>query len=452
MISAEDRARAAMRAIADTVHDAPPLQPAPVRKLPRAAAQPRRWRPRLAPVAAAVAVAAVAIGLVIVKNVPNGRLAAPVPSTVAPAASATAPSSPATSGAPKTAPEHYVALMQAPAPYLVVGDTFTGKRSATIMAPDGVYLQGVYGAADDDATFIVTGDRQRGVAASAVWYLLRIAPGGGARARLTPLPIPVRQDPAGVAVSPDGTELAVALPGSPATLRVYSMATGNLLRTWSATVPGELTAEKTKTLSPDLLYTAMVLRWSSDGRQLAFAWDASGIRVLNAAAPDGNLITSSTAIAAIGTTYTPDGSFVCHAAQGWQLIAGGRGVVCGGSAQTELLQTSPAGGGQPTAASGGSCTRNQQTDIGFITETKFSGGGGEIGIAADETGCAGQAQAADGAYIGWASADGSILIGSQVWDGHSRFGIFRGDRFTPLPALPASTPTPTGVLLGTDAW
>jgi hypothetical protein len=34
-----------------------------------------------------------------------------------------------------------------------------------------------------------------------------------------------------------------------------------------------------------------------------------------------------------------------------------------------------------------------------------------------------------------AHADGSVIIGSQVWAGHERFGIFRGGNFTPLPAL-----------------
>jgi hypothetical protein len=73
-------------------------------------------------------------------------------------------------------------------------------------------------------------------------------------------------------------------------------------------------------------------------------------------------------------------------------------------------------------------------------------------LAASESECPGQVQAGDGAYIGWTNADGTILIGSLVWNGHSRFGIYRGGRFTPLPELPASMPTRTGVLVGTDAW
>jgi hypothetical protein len=44
------------------------------------------------------------------------------------------------------------------------------------------------------------------------------------------------------------------------------------------------------------------------------------------------------------------------------------------------------------------------------------------------------------------------VIGSLVWDGHTRFGLFDDGQFTPLPALPISVPVPTGVLIGTYDW
>jgi hypothetical protein len=56
------------------------------------------------------------------------------------------------------------------------------------------------------------------------------------------------------------------------------------------------------------------------------------------------------------------------------------------------------------------------------------------------------------AYLGWANADGSVIIGSELCAGHARFGIFSGGGFTPLPALPNSLPVTTGVLEGTLAW
>ena len=481
-MSTEDRARAAMRAIAGTVHDAPPLRltqaqdPVPGRDLtsaadearsgplgagqprpakhgrgprrPRGAARPasrgreHRRRSLLAPVAAAVTIVAVAVALAIIRDTPNGRVAASPP----PAASASPANGPG--NAATGVPGYYVAWMQADAPYLVVGNARTGKAIATVKAPDGVALGAVYGAAADDRTFIVTGDRLHGPDAGTAWFLLRIAPGSSAPARLTPLPVPVRQSPAGAALSPDGTKVAVALPGSPATLRVYSVAAGSLLREWSTTAPGELTAQKVPAGSRQ--FTAMVLRWSADGSQLGFAWDASAIRVLGSTAPDGDLIAGSRLLAAIGTAYATLSSYTCHAAQGWQLITiakgpgAGQGVVCGGSLKSGNYTpcTSPADA---------TCKYIERNSIGFMRTTHDSRGGSYLGLDIGSD-CPSQAEPGSGAYIGWANTDGSEVIGSQVCAGQSRFGIFRGSKFTPLPALPASLPLPAGVLDGTVAW
>jgi hypothetical protein len=89
--------------------------------------------------------------------------------------------------------------------------------------------------------------------------------------------------------------------------------------------------------------------------------------------------------------------------------------------------------------------------VGFLQETTGDQGG--VGALADlEPECPAQAGDTDGAYIGWASADGSTVIGSLVWDAHVRFGMFRDGRFTPLPALPVSVPVSTGILIGTYDW
>jgi hypothetical protein len=467
MITTEERARAAMQAIGNTVRDAPPLDLAPAaRALPGAAdevhlgghgprrlslrrpgdaARPgrsgrdRRWRSRLAPVAAAVAVAVVAIALVTIKDVPNGRVASPPPSTTSVGPAGHNVSIPGV-------PEYYVAWMQASAPYLVVGDTATGKQVGEVAAPPNVYLEGIYGAAADDRTFIVLGHLIHSPDNAPAWYLLRIDPGGKTPARLTRVPIPVEPNPAGVAISPDGTELAVAPAGSPATLQVYSIPTGKLLRTWSATAPGALAVESASAAGGSSQFTAArVLRWSSDGRQLAFTWNSTAIRVLDASAPDGNLMTRSTLLAAIGTTVNKDSSVTCDASQGWQLIAGGQGIICGGSVQAEDPVTN--------AAPGGTCTtRNGRMLIGFLEETKSGQVGLPLNLADNEPECSPNPGYPDGAYIGWANADASVVIGSLIWDGHVRFGLFRDGRFTPLPALPVSVPVPTGVLIGTYDW
>lgn len=461
MISTEDRARAAMQAIGDTVRDAPPLELAPaaddvrlgrhgarrlsLRRPARAARADRsggrdpdrRWRSKLAPVAAAVAVAAVAIALVTIRDVPNGRVAPPAPSATS--------STPADKNASiPGVPEYYVAWMQADAPYVVVGDTASGKQVAEVGAPHGVYLEEVYGAAADDRTFIAMGDRVGGPdAGTAVWYLLRIDPGGRTPARLTPVPIPVRQNPAGVAISPDGAELAVALAGSPATVRIYSIATGKVLRSWSATGPGAVAVESWTASGQSSQFTAArALRWSPDGEQLAFVWNSTAVRVLDASAPDGNLITASSQLAPLRSTPSKDSTFTCDAAQGWQLLAGGQEVLCGGSVQAE---TTPVTGG-------GTCTRNGRTVIGFLQEIKSGQGDLPVTLVGSEPECTATSGDSDGAYLGWANADGSVLIGSQRWDGHLRFGLFRDGRFTALPALPVSVPVATGVLIGTYDW
>jgi hypothetical protein len=440
MITTEDRARAAMQAIGDTVRAAPPLE---LSRRPGGAARPgsrgrdRRWRSRLAPIAAAVAVAAVAVALVTIKDVPNGRVASPSPS-----ATSTAPADKNVSI--PGVPEYYVAWMQASTPYLVVGNTATGKQVGEVVEPHDVFLEGIYGAAADDRTFIAMGDRLGGAGGgTAVWYLLRIDPGGKTPARLTQVPIPVRQNPAGIAISPDGTELAVALAGSTATVRIYSIATGKVVRTWSATGPGTVAVESESAAGGSSQFTAArTLRWSSDGRRLAFAWNSAAIRVISASAPDGNLITGSRLLAAIGTTVNKDSSVTCNAAQGWQLIAGGQGVICAGSQQ----------GVPPPSGGGGACGHSARALVGFLEETEFDQGGVESNLTDFETDCSAKVAYPDGAYIGWASADGGTVIGSLLWDGHVRFGLFRDGRFTPLPALPVSVPVPAGVLIGTYDW
>ena len=56
----------------------------------------------------------------------------------------------------------------------------TGQRTATVTAPAGVILDGVYGAAAGDRTFVVTGSRQhgagQGAGAGTLWYLLHVPP------------------------------------------------------------------------------------------------------------------------------------------------------------------------------------------------------------------------------------------------------------------------------------
>jgi hypothetical protein len=85
MITVEDRARAAMRAIAGTVNDAPALRLAEVpksrRSLPGQGLVRLRWGGWLAPVAAVVVILAVAGSLIVVKSIHGapGLVTGPVP-------------------------------------------------------------------------------------------------------------------------------------------------------------------------------------------------------------------------------------------------------------------------------------------------------------------------------------------------------------------------------------
>jgi hypothetical protein len=225
--------------------------------------------------------------------------------------------------------------------------------------------------------------------------------------------------------------------------------TGTLLRSWSAPA-GQLTAQRAPV--GDRQYTAKVLRWSADGRTLGFAWDAASIRVLDASAPNGNLLARSTALTAVrtATNTSADAALDCIAAQGWDLVDGGRAVACAGFWASVMI-----GGTGPGTASRlpsvGNCP-SPPAAFAFVLKSPYGQYAGETRGLASVFACPSKVQAGDGAYLDWASPDGSILVGSLVSNGHSRFGIFRAGHFTPLPPLPISILYPTGMLVGTDAW
>ena len=127
----EDQIRAAIRAKAETLREVQPLrlpsepggQPGPGSGTqPRRA---RRLRPWIAPVTAAAAVIALAISLVLVRDVPNGRVVSPPRPT------------PASGGVPR----YYAALIPQGKGItwneVIVNDTLTGARLATVKPPHG---------------------------------------------------------------------------------------------------------------------------------------------------------------------------------------------------------------------------------------------------------------------------------------------------------------------------
>jgi hypothetical protein len=155
----------------------------------------RRWLTWGAPVAAAALVTALALVLVMLRHVP-----APQAAILAVIAAA----------APAALPRYYVALTKADpdAPTeAVVADDQTGRRLAVIPPFAGQFFTAVTAAADD-RTFVLSS--YQAARKSTVWYLLRLTPGAGHPAQLTRLPIkPVTALVTGLALSPDGRELAV---------------------------------------------------------------------------------------------------------------------------------------------------------------------------------------------------------------------------------------------------
>jgi hypothetical protein len=228
----EDRTRAAMDAITGLVESVPPLPlppPPGVASRGLAPSRRRRWAAWLAPAAAAAAVLAVAISLVVVKDMPNGHVVPPHPPA----------------RAQDAVPRYYVTLYSSD---LRVGDTFTGTKVADVPPPSGAYFAGIAAAADD-RTFVVDTEPGGGSDYSLprTWYLLRIAPGTAHPALLTKLPIPSFGGIDAIALSSSGREFAVATEGKftaatqgkiTSALRIYSVATGKLLHTWSTKVQG----------------------------------------------------------------------------------------------------------------------------------------------------------------------------------------------------------------------
>jgi hypothetical protein len=270
---------AAMRDLAGTVTEAPPLR-RPDTATAHCAHEPRRWIRWTAPLAAAAAIVVVAVSLGLAKGSPDGGKAGNVrhtAPTAAPAASAVPVESggpaiaagPVATAGPSGTPRYYVAIKQlndhidssGQRTDIVVGDTVTGQALVTFTPPPGVVFQTVTGDADD-RTFVVFATESstvrgavpiKGVVpaadtvATGSWYMVRLAPGEAAS--LTRLPIkPVtvngsaKYGPAldqlfssfSSAVSGSGAELAVPEKSPRSfTVKVFSVISGQLLHAWT---------------------------------------------------------------------------------------------------------------------------------------------------------------------------------------------------------------------------
>ena len=311
---------AAMRDLAGTVTDAPPLRltadaagRSPGRPRHRGRGPRFRWSWG-APLLAAVAVVALAVSLVTVKDLPNGR--------VAPRATAVAP-------AEGRLPEYYVALHpvsgQSGAPNgLVVGETRTGGTVAYISPPPGSTFVSVSGAADD-RTFAVAATPTSGSAGLDVrFYLLTTIPGKPFPSRLTQLPIQPLPGVIAIALSASGKELAVAMASESVTgtgireLHVYSVSTGWPVRSWSTVSTSAVVSDAMPGVRPGQYpgqYPA--LSWIDGDRAIAFpVLSKSGgtprylleVRSVDVTPAGGDLMTDSKVIEDLGGDPHPTGS------------------------------------------------------------------------------------------------------------------------------------------------
>jgi hypothetical protein len=333
----EDLLRDELKRVADTV------QPGQLRPL-RMPVPGRRWHRLLLPVAAAAAVIAVAVATVLV--------AGPKPAPTAAAGSA-------------TIPRYYITFTFVPDDQVhgqghglpvteaVIRDSATGRITGTVKIVTGFFPAPVtVTAAPDDRSFVIgtieLSPKGTGAPSYQQYRFLRLPiSADGKPGHLTELPaypVPQYSYVTGIALSPDGTLLAVSFEygvgqknGHPATdeigaVEVINLVTG-AVRTWTAAMqqghyfePGQPS-------------------WADGNRMIAFTWQRAksltndamtmeGVRLLDTEAPGDNLadarmIMPKQAVSGTieGVLITPDGSDVLVATSHEVPPGGGRGTI-----------------------------------------------------------------------------------------------------------------------------
>jgi hypothetical protein len=268
------------------------------------------------PLGAAAVVVALAVTLVTLRQ----------PEASRPSSSTSGTSAAADPAALAAIPRYYAIATEGPVSHderaaisVTVGDVRTGKTLTTVTLPAVFTLPGTnsavgVSAAADDRTFVVA---RRNTYGGITYFQVRIAPGAKQVATVKQLPIPdvALGNLLGLAVSPDGKELAVlSVRGNGTTLRIYSVETGATLRTWIA--PTWQTQQ-----GYGIQQTGV--SWTADGRNVAFSTpvikgrnqSALVERVINVTAPSGDLASPSKTVFnapsnCTSLLLTPDGGTV----------------------------------------------------------------------------------------------------------------------------------------------
>jgi hypothetical protein len=401
----EERIRAAARAAADTVtpDSVPPLElPATrSRRLGRRRRPARSawtpWAPRLAPVAAALAVVAIVITVVTVS--PALHQGGPDPATGT-AARPAVPAGPSASSYVRSGqvPPYYVAITATGA---AVRLTASGATVAAIKPaqPGGSVI--AVTAAADDRTFVLAEESQ---VLKVSFYQYRLGTSGrpGAPARL-PVSVAESKTLTGLALSPDGTMLALGLApgGGVQQVKLYPVQ-GGPARTWSAT--GGTTGGDLSTIS---------LSWTADQRTLAFDWRADSlqsVRLLDTSRAGGSLLAASQLAVRVANAAGP-GQTLYDCPAGMIITPDGSAVVC---PSDTIIKIAP--------------DRGETYSTGFPVFSTATGRVIRI------VGHSSQDQHVDPAVesVLWSDASGRVLIGVVSSAGRHWVGVISGNKFTPL--------------------
>jgi hypothetical protein len=375
----------------------------------------RTWPAWVAPLAAAAAIIIVAGGGVTASSL-LAKSGTPRPS-----ASGT-PTRGASAGSHRGVPPYYVAV--ANSSLTVVRATWTGATLARITMRTPVV--GVAGAADG-RTFVL--DEQRSIMGGSVtwvgqptFYLLRLT-ASGTEESLTRLAVPAIPNGtvvSGLALSPDGSKLAVDVNSdSWPTARLmeimtYTLATG-AFRSW--TMSGVTNADAPSGFTGSGVDGAQSISWTADSRTLAFGvQNASyvGVRLLDTTAGGTDLIADSRL--AVIERNSDLGRSLRNAAPPYYFVScitdamismDGSAIVCGYS--TSVGNTTTMGFAQYSTGTG---------KMNHVVGLVHFEGNAPIGIS-----------------LYWVNSTGKIAIGTSETSGGGRVGVMNGDTFTPLPGV-----------------
>jgi len=379
------------------------VQPEALRPL-RVPAPGRSWRRRLVPLTAAAAVIAVITVVALVVGL-------------------TAVQKPAPSGsAPAPLPRFYVTIRGGANGHevaAVVHASAGGQVTGTVQVPSIVQGIAFSTATADDHSFIIGAYKDLNLANRGGGFDLRLfqfrISGGGKPGHLTELaPFPARgEDFQGIALSPDGKLLAVSLLSGTlddiGTLQVINLATGTI-RTWTAPVTGPQ-------------YAPGAPSWVDGNRMIAFTWQRAvaqgtayvteGVRLLDTAAPGGNL--------ADAKLIVPSGVVAAGAIKSALITPDGRDVIAvtlrdlspQASSHTVIVQLAE------LQAGSGRLIRVLHTQTARLDQGAFISLQNTLGVLSFDS--AGQYVLVQGIQFGWLEVGGPDP-----------------GRFTPLPLPPAA--------------